>query len=419
MKIIYLSILILVNSLFAQTNKLGCENIIDFKDYRGMTYLSFMQDIVKPQMDRFAIEGYSIADEQQVIHTLKNVSYKVNKAAISAARGFDNLMSIVGQLKGKIANLYTLPNLIANVDRKANKYKLATFLGLASCGGAIIKYDDLHYAYNIHYGTGDRPKDERTGRSFGEGIVRAADDASDKNYLKDLEEFGKEHSIHQEKFYQALISSLSNSDNSLMNEVSNFGKLVLTDFLAVFTAEQARNLMDDRIHTHWDAALLEVTLLNAFHSGQDKFKLFYTDPELKKMIFTSEVYNQQTGCSERLGRKRSARMYDYWQFSKSTNPEHCKRSGINITRKEFRKLGKMITSYLKENNPTLINDITILIEASSRTTNIFYQLSKFFINSNTDKNLIISEELSQAFSTLLMQIHSDANKITKYIEEKL
>ena len=36
--------------------------------------------------------------------------------------------------------------------------------------------------------------------------------------------------------------------------------------------------MDNRITTHWDAALLEVTLLGAFHAGQKEIKLFYKDP---------------------------------------------------------------------------------------------------------------------------------------------
>jgi hypothetical protein len=421
MKFLSLLILLLNSSIaFAKFNEIKCENTIKFSNYKGMTYLSFMQEVIKPTLDVYATEGYQIADTAQIKKTLSVVSSKVKRVVLRASKGEENLYKIIDQISGVQTNLYDLPKLIASVDNKVNRYKLSTFIGLASCGGAVIEFAPSHFAYNIHYGTGKISKDNRTGRSFGEGIVRKADDASDKNYLKDLEEFGHKHKDSIDPFYNSLILSLLNSDAKEMEGISDFGKLLLTDFLAVYTAEQARNLMDNKIHTHWDAALLEVTLLGAFHAGQDKVKLFYKDPNTKKSSFTSTVFNQDNGCSIKDRKQRDARVYDYWQFSSSQNPEHCKRSGINITKYEFRRLSKLITKYYVKYNKKLIEKIANKIGANinSKSLNIFNQLSKFLINDSTEKSFDekFSQQLASDFVNFLRQVRLDAKKISRLIE---
>ncbi|MCO4793489.1 MAG: hypothetical protein KC493_07250 [Bacteriovoracaceae bacterium] len=421
MKLLSLALLTLLNGslAFAQDNKLGCDNVINFSDFKGMTYLSFMEEAVKPTMDEYAMEGYVLKGRAEAEEALKNVSGKVRWAATKAAGSKETLLDIADELEGQVTNMYELPGLIASVYNNVNRYKLATFFGLVNCAGAIVQYAPGHYAYNIHYGTGDVDKDERTGRSFGEGHERDADDASDKNYLRDLEEFGLEHESSMNNFYSALVKSLSNSDSSDMKEVSDFGKTLLTDFLAVYTAEQARNLMDGRISLHWDAALLEVTLLGAFHAGQDQVKLFYKNPNTGESSFTSTVLNQDTGCSVKERKERSARVYDYWQFSSSVDPSHCRRSGINITKKSFRKLGELISKYQEQNSPELVNNVLGHIGRSSRgKLNIFKQLSKFYISSKTAKALGEEEsnELAKDFSAFLAQVKKDAKKITVMIE---
>lgn len=419
MKFLILLLATVLSTTSLAANKLECDNIINFNDHKGQTYLSFMKETVKPVLDDYAINGYVLAGPEAVEEALKNVSSKVRWKALKAAKNKENLLSLAAELEGQTANLYDLPNMIAGVDRSLNRYTLSTFLGLVSCGGAIIEYSEGNVAYNIHYGTGDFDKDNRTGRSFGEGIgVRDADDASDKNYLRDLEEFVTEHESSIDEFYSTLMKSLANSDSSGMPTISKFGQLLLTDFLAVYTAEQARNLMDGRIHTHWDAALLEVTLMGAFHSGQEELKLFYKDPYTNEISFTDTVYNQDTGCSDKERKVREVRLYDYWQFSASTDPQHCKRSGINITKKEFRKLGLLISKYQRENNPELVAAVERHFSSRNRGKNVFYQLSKFFINSKTPDSLgeKNSNDLADDFTNFLLQVKKDAQKITKLIE---
>lgn len=405
---------------FSAPNNLGCDNVIKFSDFKGMTYLSFMQEVVKPTLDEYATDGYVLKGKRDISKALSNVSSKVSRAAVSAAGSKEKLLEIAEELDGQTTNLYELPDLIASVKPGVNRFKLATFFGLVSCGGAIIEYAPGHIAYNIHYGTGENDKDDRTGRSFGEGDARSADDASDKNYLKDLEEFGTEHSTSMDQFYKTLVSSLADSNPTGFTKISDHGKTLLTDFLAVYTAEQARNLMDGKISVHWDAALLEVTLLEAFHAGQDEIKLFYKDPYTGEVSFTNTVYNQDTGCSETERSQRSARVYDYWQFSASNDPSHCKRSGINITKREFRKLAEKITTYEKEHNPELVQSILEHIGSSSiAKKNVFYGISKFFINSNTEKSLGSrrSRDLASDFVAFLGQVKKDAMKITALIEK--
>ena len=266
-----LSCLIVVSTWAQAAEKngdlLNCSSlgeVIDFSDHRGQTYLSFMEKTVKPMMDTYATEGYVLASTDQVMAAFEQVSssvqwkilktFQMSKSA-SRADKLRQMEILMDKLQGQTATLYTLPQMIHSANSKTRRYKLATFIGLASCAGPIIRYHDDNYAYNIHYGTGTVEKDNRTGRSFGAGPVRQAEDASDKNYLIDLEEYVVEHSGNTQEFYTTLLKTLLNSDADNYPNISDFGQTLLTDFLAVYTAEQARNLMDNKIHPHWDASL--------------------------------------------------------------------------------------------------------------------------------------------------------------------
>jgi len=428
MKFLTLVALFLSTLSFGQLmtdGNLNCDNVIDFSEYKGGTFLSFMQKIGKPLLDDYAVNGYEVADTSTVINRLKQmdskVQWQVGKALRTKSKDLKKLKKIVSKIEGQNANLYTLPNMIAAADRSVDRYKLSTVIGLASCGGMIMKFYDNNFAYNIHYGTGSERKDKQTGRSFAEGPSRNANDASDKNYLKDLEAYTKGYPDNIQAFYYTLFTVLTNNDTETYNLIEDHGQDLLTDFLAVYTAEQARNLMDNKVSLHWDAALLEVTLLGAFHAGQDELKLFYKDPrDPKNLMFTDTVLNQGPGCSPRdLSKSRQANLYDYWQFSSSMNPEHCRRSGINITKKEFRKLGSLISDYHRVKNPTLIKNIERHFSSRNRGGNVFYQLSKFLINDKTPKKLgKQSYKLAEDFTKFLLQVRKDANMVTQKITSK-
>lgn len=395
---------------------LNCDNVINLADYKGKTYLNFMENTVRPLMVKFATDGYVVADKERMLNALKHVSEKVRKKAIKAGLSEEGLGKLAEKLGGKTVNLYKLPDQIARVNSKYSRYDLSTFVGLASCGGAVVTYFPGNYAYNIHYGSGTNDKDQQTGRSFGAGPTRLADDASDKAYLTDLQEFIEKHE-DPSSFYKTLIEALTASDTSNYGTISPFGQTLLTDFLAVYTAEQARNLMDNKVTLHWDAALLEVTLLSAFHAGQDEIYLYFKIPNLQnprkaKMVFTSDVVNQEPGGTPRT-KKRKAKLIDYWQFSTKAGST---RSGINLTDDEFRKLGEVITAYEKENNPEVVANVYRHFKGVD-TDNAFKALSQFLINTKTpielkDKAYQVAEDMT----AFLMQVKKDAQAITNSLK---
>jgi hypothetical protein len=412
---------------FSATDKLNCPEVLDFSDYKGWTFLNFVREAVKPSLDEFATTGYKVADPDTVMAALENVSSKVRWKVMRAlrarsdAQGEATLRALIEKLQGQTVTLYTLPDAIAAANRGVDRYTLSTFIGLASCGGATIKFADNNYAYNIHYGTGKERKDNRTGRSFGAGPTRKADDASDAAYLTALEKYVRSAGDNLNAFFSTLMRSLVNSDNTGFDTIEDEGQTVLTDFLAVFTAEQTRNLMDGKVWPHWDAALLEVTLLSAFHAGQDEIKMFYKNAANGEMYFTKVTFEQVNGCAaadtERVSKQ--AGLIDYWQFSLSTNPEHCRRSGINITRDAFRRLGSDITMYFADEHPEVLEKVMAAMGHNRSTLNIFYELSKFLINDYRPARLgRTGRNLVAAMTEFLEVLRADAKKITKKLEEE-
>ena len=97
-------------------------------------------------------------------------------------------------------------------------------------------------------------------------------------------------------------------------------------------------------------------------------------------------------------------MTDYWQFSKNIdNPGNCKRSGINITKNEFRKLGKRITSYMVKNHRDLYDAVKESINGEANRDNIYQALSAFLIDSRAAANIKAGDvaEISKSWVAFL------------------
>lgn len=383
--------------------------VFEMSEYSGKTYLTFMQEVIKPALDSVAENGYRMVDGQTVERVYRAVDKKVQRA-VDNNGGLAKVKKIADRLQGRLVTLSSLPEEIAKVDRSVDRFKLATFLGLASGGGVAIRYHENNYAYNVHYDT----TEQRSGRSYGVGPTRLANDASDKAYLDDIEKYAKNGGKRNlPQFYRALLQTLLNGDPTNYAKVSDAGQTVLTDFLAVFTAEQARNLMDGSIDIHWDAALLEVTLLASFHAGQTSFKLYYREPGTESVSFTDKVH-QQTPCALP-DKTRRASMRDYWQFSRNIdNEENCRRSGINITKGEFRKLGEKITSYMFRYHPDLALRVRKSMDVDSQVDNLYLALSEHLINESTPRRLgFKGEEIVEAWVAFLSQVTKSADDISQ------
>lgn len=401
----------------ADTELLHARNLqfnsyFNLKDAKGQTYLNFMTTAVKPAMDKLATDGYTVKDSAS-IELAYNASNSKVKSKVNSW-GLALVKSIADQLAGQNTTLNTLPEKILSLNTDVDAFNLATFVGLASGGGVKIEYFDSNYGLNVHYDL----TEERSGRSFGVGPTRGANDASDKQYLDDLQDYLTGNSQNSAEFYRTLLQSLLNSDSANYANVTKEGQTVLTDFLAVYTAEQARNLMDGNVSPHWDAALLEVTMLGVFHSGQDEMKLYYRDSATGETTFTNSTL-RQTPCQVSTA-KTVAKMRDYWQFSRNiSSASSCRRSGINITKNEFRQLGKDISSYLYSNHHELYENLTSSLGIAGTERNLFSALSSYLINSNAPKSIGEPEvkTIAENWVKVLEIIKSEANDITKFIEE--
>ncbi len=416
MKTIFLTLLIFLNflSYSAIAANLKYSTVVNISQYKGSTFFSLMEEVIKPSLDSYATEGFNVADGKTVTAALKKVDAKVAARAISAAGGADQLKKIADELSrnNEKITFYDLPQAIAKAGASQGRYDLSTFLALVSGGGVGVQINSDNIAYNVNYGTGETEKDEMTGRSFGEAPGRMALDASDKHYLEILEHYVRSNDTNLPDFYKSILQILINNDPASYQNISAEGQAVATDFLAVYIAEQDRHLMAELKSHHWDEALLEVTLLSALHAGQKNVMVMYNGE------LTATTLKQAPGCTTTEKAEKKASMSDYWQFSSSSDPATCNRSGINVTRRDFRNLGAAITAYQRENHPELVENVERHFSTSKTKDNLFAQLSEFLINYDTPKKLNKSTlALAEDFTAFLMQVKKDANKTSEFMTQ--
>lgn len=416
MKMTAIYFLILFSTITASANKLNYQNIVDINQYKGQTYFSLMREVIKPALDEVATEGFYLTSGQKAIDALKVVDSKVSRSAMRAAGNSNKLKQATDSISSRREKItfYELPELLNRAGIGSGRFDLTTYLALVSGAGIAVKINAQNIAYNVNYGTGKVENDERTGRSFGEASGRLALDASDKHYLQILENYIKKSPQNTERFYRSILSILLNNDISEYALITPEGQAVATDFFAVYTAEQNRHLMSHLQRHPWDEALLEVTLLSAFHAGQDRIQLIFNGE------LTDTTVKQQTGCSTEDKILKRASLIDYWQFSKSTNPESCTRSGLNINRRDFRNLGAALTAFQREKNPALVERVERHFKSSKGRGNVFAQLSNLLINYSTPKRLDAETlELAKDFTAFLMQVKADANAAHSYIDSRI
>lgn len=400
---------------------LSYETVVDINDYKGTTYLSLMQKQIKPALDAYATEGFQVADGKTAVAALESVDGKVSWKVLKGLKGANeaekkkNLKSIADTLSKEGAiTFYDLPAAIAKTGLAVDRYGLTTYLALVSGGGVAVKINEENYAYNVNYGTGKTAKDEMTGRSFGESQPgHLAGDASDAAYLKALEAYSRSAGDKSGDFYRSILQILTNNDTSGYEKISADGQGVAADFLSVYTAEQDRHLMAN-LKTHaWDEALLEVTLLSAFHGGQKTVKVMFRD-----QLVPTTLKQAPGGTADEDRPKQKASMVDYWQFSSNPDPQSKNRSGINVTRKQFRALGAKITAYEKKNNPELVKKVQAHLAGVKPSGNLFADLSTFLINYKTPSKLS-DAKFAADYTEFLMQVRDDADKITGSVVEGL
>ena len=186
-----LSLFILLISSLSFSSQMTYSNIVDLSQHKGRTYLSLMQDVIKPALDKMSTDGFIVTSGQQAVSALKKVDSKVASRALRAAGSAAKLKQVADSLAAdqQKVNFYDLPQILGQKGIGSGRYDLSTYLALVSGGGVAVKINSENTAYNVNYGSGNVDKDEMTGRSFGEAPGRLALDASDKHYLEILEAY--------------------------------------------------------------------------------------------------------------------------------------------------------------------------------------------------------------------------------------
>lgn len=293
--------------------------------------------------------------------------------------------------------------------------------------GVEIKLTDDVTTFHVKYKSADEENAERSGRSYAAvgrsrgGVVDYLADASDKFYLDSLEKIAQDEN-ELENFYRAIFGVVATCDASGFDKLSVETQRVAADFVAVYVAEQYRHLIggdgDLGPTFNWDDALLQVTMLASYHSGQARNNrgMFYEGE------FTDEVYNQvnededgtkycvykqfQADARDMFDRRKS-RLNDYWQMNRE-----CKRSGINMTRSDFTKMAKAITAYATEYLPEEYAAVAGSF-ADEESENVYGSISKFFIDNDAPESLKRKAKgMIENTVAFLMAVRGHAGEIT-------
>ncbi len=269
--------------------------------------------------------------------------------------------------------------------------------------GIAVKLDANNHNFHVNF-----PNDPQGGRSYGwtEGQIG---DWSDRMYLDFLSEVVAGEEDNLENFYEVVIRMLGNCSTAGLSDLSHEAQRVATNFLAIYTAEEYRRIVDTGLS--WDDALLQVTLVAAVHGGQETHTMFYAGE------LTNQVPDQST-CGyfrDREGlRTRAARLNDYWQFGRKASAQFEARgrctgsSGINITRRDFEAMGRLITAYERDVKESANLQAVESIVGSS--PNFIKAVAKYFTTGKARAK--DTNRLATKLAALMIEVREDAAEIT-------
>jgi hypothetical protein len=264
--------------------------------------------------------------------------------------------------------------------------------------GVSVKLNDRNY--NVHVNFYNDPK---SGRSYGWTDMLVGD-WSDRAMLDNTAAITKSLSDQQlNDFYATLVQMVGNCDAQGLSKLSGLAERAATNFLAIYGAEEYRATMGTK---NWDDALFETVMLGAFHAGQKTLTKFYMGR------FSTRSYEQAPGiydahAAPKPETAKAAQLNDYWQFSANPN---SRRSGINLTRPDFEKMGSVITSY--ESNNSDFKAIEAIVKGDGK--NVFKDITQNFANGKA--NASDTDNLAGHVAGFMVQVRNDAEKITQTVK---
>lgn len=278
---------------------------------------------------------------------------------------------------------------------------------LAEGGGISVKLGENNYNVHINF-----PLRATGGRSYG-WTAGQVGDWSDRMYLDNLSRLvTADDTDDLAAFYTVLIHTLGKSDPAGIDNLSAQAQRVAANFTAIYTAEEYRAMVPDP-NLNWDDAILQVTLLGAFHGGQSTFAKYYVGEfSTQSREQASGVYNRgKPGPLFDQAQEKAAEMNDYWQFS--ANPD-SKQSGINITRKDFLAMGIAITAYESNFKNKNLKKIQSIVGGDGK--NVFSAIGTYFTTGKADVK--DADQLAEAIAAFMVDIHDHAEDITGWLSKK-
>jgi len=266
------------------------------------------------------------------------------------------------------------------------KASASNLILLTSGSGTVVQLTPNDYFYNVAY----QSPVTSSGRSYGVTATRKLLDATDNYYLTELDNFLISSSEQQiSDFYKALFKLLTACDASGLSGLTPSGQSVLTDLMAVYTAELMRhNMVNMDVNTDtWDTDIAEVTLVSAYIAISGRV-----------MVGGKLVSGDPTA--------------------------YAQGHSIGTYKADFMKLGKLITSYenasnhhhamvkaVKDATPVTTQPIKSALKGDVfRQALVFLDLPQFESQAQANAAAIIT-----AMAQLLTQIRADQSQITAYV----
>ncbi|MBL7716966.1 MAG: hypothetical protein JNL01_15995 [Bdellovibrionales bacterium] len=376
---------------------LSMKESLQIDDFKGSTFYEFMTDSsgVKASLDQDYSSKFKIADHDTILKAAKNFDDDVYKKIVRLfARGEQGLADLVDKVKGKLVTPGELTAMIrtkmTGLLKDRSKGGLAPLIvgpliAMGSGAGTVVHINSTNYYYNFGYKSGEDAGDEKSGRSFGASFDHNALDVSDNYYLKELTAYLKDNA-DTSTFFKIFFNVLTNCDTSNYTKLSNSGQTVMTDLIAVYTAEQDRHIMGDMRSHPWENDLAETTMMSA--------------------------YTVNTGKIIADGQYVNGIPNDFYAVGPSG------RSGLGVGRKDRMKLQTEISKAMWKLHPDLTQRFADMIRAK-KDTDLFHGLMLFINNPyGQDKVRAVADDLVKTVVEFLQTMRDDAAKIDSMIKKK-
>jgi hypothetical protein len=251
----------------------NADQTIDLSAFTGKTYLQTTfeaGDGINAKTAADDAAPVTIATPAQISAALSKFDPKVTTDLSSYfTNGQAGFLSAAGDIEGESISPQHLQAVLlshlANVSGQVSEANAAAsdVILLTSGSGTVVLLNDSNYFYNVSY---QSPR-LTSGRSYGITAARKLLGPSDAYYLQEMGNYLTTAStVEITNFYTVMFKILTATDASGVSGLSAAGQTVITDFLAIYTAESMRhNFVNLNVTLDaWEVDIAQVTLLSAY-----------------------------------------------------------------------------------------------------------------------------------------------------------